>query len=39
MPHSKLHDKKKYKNYTLLSILVIMVVVFFTVTMIKLKVL
>jgi len=37
MPYSKLHQKKKAKNYLLLAILCGLVVVFFAATIIKIQ--
>lgn len=38
MPHSKLHKRQKAKNYTLLVALLVLVAIFFTLAIIKLKI-
>lgn len=35
MPHSELHERKKFKNYTLLLLLVGLVVLFFAITLVR----
>jgi hypothetical protein len=35
MPFDKIHQQKKYKNYTLLFVLLFVVVLFFGITMVK----
>jgi hypothetical protein len=37
MPLSKIHNKKKYKNYTLLVVLLAVVILFFAITIVKIK--
>lgn len=38
MPHSEEHEKRKSRNYALGGFLLLMVVLFFAVTVVKLKV-
>lgn len=37
MPYSDLHKKKKAKNYTLLAILVVLIALFFVLTIVRMS--
>lgn len=37
MPHSKEHDEKKVKNYIVMGVIVFIAIVFFAITIIKVK--
>ncbi len=37
MPLSQIHQKRKYKNYTLLAIMFAVVILFFAITIVKIK--
>jgi hypothetical protein len=37
MPHHVLHEQKKYKNYTMLAVLLGIIVLFFVLTIVKIQ--